>query len=205
MPANRPISQIFEIPETDGENKVVSIGEAVRLAIRPGMTFFLGDGTNAFVRELIRQYRGTAPDFHLVTAGLQDFGVDLIHCALIKKATYLIGPGGANDAANAPDVLVVINQSKDRFVEKVPYTTSPGKNVSTVVSDKGIFERGDDNELLLTGYFGPGNRETLITEIREACGWELKVSPNPRLIPPPDPQSLDILRALDPEGVFTLG
>jgi acyl CoA:acetate/3-ketoacid CoA transferase alpha subunit len=121
----------------------------------------------------------------------------------LANGKYLIGPGGANDAANAPDVLVVINQSRDRFVEKVPEITTPGKNVRTIVSDKGIFERADGSELILTGYFGPGNQEKLIAQIKDACGWALMVSPNPKLIPPPDHHSLSILKALDPEGVFT--
>jgi hypothetical protein len=121
----------------------------------------------------------------------------------LANGKYLIGPGGANDAANAPDVLVVINQSRDRFVEKVPDITSPGKNVRTIVSDRGIFERADGNEMILTGYFGPGNREECIAQIKDACGWALNVSPDPKLIPPPDPHTLNILRALDPEGAFT--
>ena len=57
----------------------------------------------------------------------------------ISETSYIIGSGGSNDASNANEVLVVIPQSKRRFVPKVPYITCPGDNMRVIVSDLGIF------------------------------------------------------------------
>ena len=69
------------------------------------------------------------------------------------EKTYLIGAGGSNDAANAREVVVVMNQSSSRLVEKVPYITCPGEKVATLITDRGVFEKLGEGELILTGYF----------------------------------------------------
>ena len=121
----------------------------------------------------------------------------------LPNGKFLIGSGGANDAVNARDVLVLVNQSKGRFVEKVPYVTCPGQTVKTVVSDKGIFEKNEEGEIILTGYFGPGSKADLIAQIKESCSWDLRISSDLAVFPPPDPHALKILRCLDPTGAFT--
>ena len=74
--------------------------------------------------------------------------------------TYLLGSGGANDAANASEVLIVAKQSKHRFVDHVSYITCPGRNVQTLVSDLGIFQKiGQAKELTLVACL-PDVKET---------------------------------------------
>ncbi|MBW1888546.1 MAG: hypothetical protein JRI52_09395 [Deltaproteobacteria bacterium] len=52
---------------------------------------------------------------------------------------FLMGSGGANDVASgARELLLCVNQDKGRYLEQVPYITSPGKNVRTVVSNMGV-------------------------------------------------------------------
>jgi hypothetical protein len=103
-------------------------------------------------------------------------------------------------------VIVVMNQTTARFVEKVPYITCPGLRVKTLVSDFGIFEKlGEDNELTLTGCFTNPGMPALndrIKVIQEKCGWALKVAPSVLDIPVPDHDELVVLRALDPKGYF---
>ncbi|MDY6853974.1 MAG: CoA-transferase [Thermodesulfobacteriota bacterium] len=100
-----------------------------------------------------------------------------INSTKVSDEFYLIGSGGSNDAANAREVVVVMNQSPTRLLEKVPYITCPGKKVSTLISDMGIFEKLDGEELILTGYFPTSNYEKDIKSIKESCGWNLKLSP----------------------------
>ena len=122
----------------------------------------------------------------------------------ISDTSYIIGSGGGNDASNANEVLVVIPQSARRFVPKVSYVTCPGDKMSAIVSDMGIFER-INGEFILTSYFpNPkiSDSQDIIKQIRENCGWELKISPQITETPPPSLEDLVILRAFDPEGYF---
>ena len=51
-----------------------------------------------------------------------------INSSRVSVTTYIGGAGGGNDIANgAKEVIVVTKQKKDRFLEKVPYVTCPGK------------------------------------------------------------------------------
>ena len=119
---------------------------------------------------------------------------------------YLIGSGGANDAANAPEVVIMCKQSRGRLVEKVSYITSVGKNVRVLISDKGIYEKtGDSDELILTGFFQNAEKTTpdeIIAGIKQSCGWDLKVSPTVSEITPPTENELLLLRMMDPAGYF---
>jgi acyl CoA:acetate/3-ketoacid CoA transferase alpha subunit len=127
-----------------------------------------------------------------------------INSSRVSVTTYIGGAGGGNDIANgAKEVIVVTKQKKDRFLEKVPYITCPGKNVSTLVSNMGIFEKNGD-EFELTGYFmnEETNKEIKIQRIADHCGWELKVSKRIEKVPEPTEEELTLLRCLDPEGVF---
>ena len=96
------------------------------------------------------------------------------------KDTFLIGSGGANDASNASEVLVIARQSKQRFVDRVSYVTCPGRNVQTLVSDMGVFRKtGGEKEFRLTACLphpmGMGLKEK-IRRVRENCDWNVKMA-----------------------------
>ena len=128
-----------------------------------------------------------------------------INSSKVSPTTYIGGAGGGNDIANgAREVIVVTKQKKDRFLEKVPYVTCPGKQVSTLISNLGIFEKNGP-EFELTAYFVKEdliNKEAIIKRIADHCGWELKVSDQLVEVPEPTVKELALLRSLDPEGVF---
>jgi len=121
---------------------------------------------------------------------------------------YLVGSGGGNDTASgACDVMITVEQNALRYVDKVSYITSPGDKVSTVVSQLGIYEkdRGKE-ELVLTGYFPfdlSKSEQDAIREIKEQCGWELKVHPQIQALPLPTQEDLKFLRCFDPQRFFT--
>ncbi len=130
-----------------------------------------------------------------------------INSTKIPGVTYLVGSGGANDiATNNRETVVVINSGKLRLVEKVPYITCPGKNVKTLVTDVGVFEKiGDKETLTLTAYIpSQANQKTegAIAEVREKVGWELDVAPNLKKTELPTKEELTLLRLFDPKRFF---
>lgn len=127
-----------------------------------------------------------------------------INSTLAADGSFLVGSGGANDiASTAREVAVVAAQRPGSFVERVPYVTSPGRAVRTVVSTLGRFEKRD-GELVLTGYAtaaGP-DREAIVREIRARCGWDLRVAEDLEALSPPGDEELALLRLFDPDRIF---
>ncbi len=128
-----------------------------------------------------------------------------INSTMVPPKRLITGSGGSNDVAAVSDeVLLVAPQSLFRFVKQVPYTTSPGARMKTLISTLGRFEKiGDDEEFTLTGVIDNGDSpEEMIRDIRTQCGWDLKVAPEPEMIPPPTGEELALLRLFDPQGFF---
>jgi acyl CoA:acetate/3-ketoacid CoA transferase beta subunit len=127
-----------------------------------------------------------------------------INSTLTSNGAHLVGSGGANDASNAAELMLVVTQSRQRFVDKVSYVTVPGSRVTTLISDLGIFERPTpDKEFVLTAYFPQlGVKEESIRHIKEQCGWELNVSPDVKQVPSPTQDELTLLRLLDAGGAL---
>ncbi|MBN1473450.1 MAG: hypothetical protein JW914_02440 [Syntrophaceae bacterium] len=120
---------------------------------------------------------------------------------------YLVGSGGANDVASgASETIVTLEQSKDRFLEQVDYITSPGVRVSTVVSQRGIFEKEiGRNELMLTGYVplrAGASEEESVRNIKEMCGWKLKIKDKLQVFSLPDEEEILFIRCFDPKRYF---
>lgn len=125
----------------------------------------------------------------------------------------LNGSGGANEiAVGAKKYIIMAQHEKKRFVEKVDYISSPGYlnggddrkkygfpggGPSAIITNLGIL-RPDPvtKEFILDGYFVFSS----IEEIIENTGWDLKVSPNVKMIPEPTAQELENLRAVDETG-----
>ena len=119
-----------------------------------------------------------------------------------SQGQFLVGSGGANDAANAREVLVILNQSKDRFPETLPYITCPGDRVTTVVSTMGIFKKPvDKGELHLAACLPDpalSSLEDAIKQVQDHCGWPLKLADKVEEISKPTPDELKLLRGLVP-------
>jgi acyl CoA:acetate/3-ketoacid CoA transferase alpha subunit/acyl CoA:acetate/3-ketoacid CoA transferase beta subunit len=114
---------------------------------------------------------------------------------------YLTGSGGANDAMNAQEVLLISAQAKERFLEKLPYLTCPGRKVRTLVSNLGIFERAEGGEFVLKECFpGESSLDDRVKSIKENCGWDLKVARHVAEVAPPTAEELTLLRVLDARG-----
>ena len=117
---------------------------------------------------------------------------------------FLVGSGGANDiASGAAEIIVIGQQSNKRLVNKLPYVTSIGERVSTLITDLGIYEKRD-GILTLTRYFehsGP-TAAAAVERIKAACEWNLSVDANVALAPGPSPEELFRIRLYDQRREF---
>jgi acyl CoA:acetate/3-ketoacid CoA transferase beta subunit len=124
-----------------------------------------------------------------------------INSTMVPGQRLLMGSGGANDVATcAGETVVAANQSRERFLDRVPYVTAPGDRVSAVVSQLGVYEK-EDGELVLTGVHDE-DVDVGVRIAREHCGWELRVAREVVRIDPPARQDLVALRLMDPRGWF---
>ncbi|MCA1831180.1 MAG: hypothetical protein LC750_00265 [Actinobacteria bacterium] len=124
-----------------------------------------------------------------------------VNSTLIPGETFLMGSGGANDVARcATETVLTVTQSRERFLDRVPYVTAPGDRVTTLVSTLGVYEK-DRRELVLTAVFGSDTDEA-VRECRERCGWDLRVARDVASVAPPTTEELRTLRLLDPKGWF---
>ena len=155
--------------------------------------------------------------YNLIVNGENQQSISIIGASQIDKfgnmnsgiegsRIVVAGPGGAADAYQACETLAVMNQSKTRFVDKVSYITSYGAKIKTLVSTLGVYEKlGDNEEFSLTGCL-PNPKflslEDKIRNIKQNCGWELKVSPGVTEVSPPTYEELMTLRIIDPDGIY---
>jgi acyl CoA:acetate/3-ketoacid CoA transferase alpha subunit/acyl CoA:acetate/3-ketoacid CoA transferase beta subunit len=123
-----------------------------------------------------------------------------------EDGRFLVGSGGANDVlSGADEVIVTVGHRPGRLVETVPYVTSPGHRVSTIVTDLCVLERDPAaGEFVLTTLL-PGAGPDLaagVAQARAATGWDLPVASEVHRAPSATPEELGVLRAFDPDGVF---
>ena len=129
--------------------------------------------------------------------------------------TMLPGSGGANDIATSAKRTIIIMRSTRRcFVEKVDYITSPGYldgpgcrekygmpggGPEIVISAEGTFRFDPETKEMYLATYHPG---VSVEEIREMVPWDLKVSSDVRETEPPTEEEIEILRLLDPSGMY---
>ncbi len=117
-----------------------------------------------------------------------------------SSGTFLVGSGGGNDAMNAREVIVALDQSKKRFVENLPYITGPGRQVATVISNMGIFRKpGPDAQLELAACLAtpePTSLDRRIKTIEANCGWPVALASHIEDVPAPTEDELKELRRL---------
>ena len=124
-----------------------------------------------------------------------------INSTLIPGETLLMGSGGANDVAScATESVLVVAQSKERFLDRVPYITAPGDRVTRLVSTLGVYDK-DQGEFVLTGVFD-SDTVAAARECKQRCGWDLRVARVVETLDPPTTEEVRTLRVFDPKGWF---
>ena len=134
----------------------------------------------------------------------------------LKPRTRLPGSGGASDVgSSAKRLIVILEQRRDRFPEKVDFVTTPGflqgldsrekaglrpSGPNVVVTTMGVFRFEEDSKEMYLDSYHPGVN---VGEIRDNVGWELKISPRLKETKPPTDTELRILREeVDPQGMY---
>ena len=120
---------------------------------------------------------------------------------------FLVGSGGANDINSASrEVVAITQQSLKRLVTTLPYITSPGRLVSTLVTDFGIFEKRN-GRFALTGIFPQDglSQFQIVEKIRAGCEWSFEVGETLHPEPVPTREELIRLRLFDPRNDFLNG
>jgi len=123
-----------------------------------------------------------------------------INSTKTSKGKFLVGSGGVNDALNSREAILCLDQSKERFVDRLAYLTGLGTAVTTVVSTMGIFRKArPQEELRLAACFPDPQGRSLkerVKEIRANCGWDLKTAAVVEEVPKPGHEELSLLRWL---------
>jgi acyl CoA:acetate/3-ketoacid CoA transferase alpha subunit len=130
-----------------------------------------------------------------------------INSTYASHGRFLVGSGGANDIVSASrDVVAVTQQSVKRLVTKLPYITSPGRLISTLVTDLGVFEKRDGRFALTSIFPGPGasDRQT-VEKVRAESEWSFEVASDLAVEPEPTSDELIRLRLFDPRYDFLNG
>ncbi|MEK9163322.1 MAG: CoA-transferase, partial [Chloroflexota bacterium] len=134
-----------------------------------------------------------------------------------KPKVRLPGSGGSAEiAAWANRTYIITPHQKRRFPERCDFITAAGflngraqreaKGVRgggpfAVVTDVGILEPNDQGELILAAL----HPNRTLDEARANTGWQLQVATQVNLTEPPSPEELNILRELDPQGIYLKG
>jgi len=127
-----------------------------------------------------------------------------INSTYAASGKFLVGSGGANDIASAAaEIIAITQQSKNRLVKELPYTTSCGHNVSTLITDLGVYKK-HDGRFVLTGYFAhQGESESeAVARIKSTCDWEIELSDDLKCEAAPARDDLLRIRLYDQRNEF---
>jgi glutaconate CoA-transferase subunit B len=127
-----------------------------------------------------------------------------------RPTVRLPGAGGAPEiASSAGEVLIILRQTGNTFVERLDFTTSvghgdggeyrtkiglAGKGPAAVISDLGILKPHRQTKELTLVSLHPG---VTIDQVRSMTGWNLKISESLQVTPAPNAEELTVLRELE--------
>jgi glutaconate CoA-transferase, subunit B len=129
--------------------------------------------------------------------------------------TRLPGAGGANDiACGAKRFIIMVTHEPKRFAEKVTYISSPGYleggdarsrhgfvggGPSAIITTLGVLRpEAGTHEFVLDGWFPFSSPD----EIKANTGWNLRISPEAKVIAEPTREELANLRKVDQTGAL---
>ncbi len=134
----------------------------------------------------------------------------VIGSSYASPAVRLPGAGGAPEiAASCTEVIIVVRQTRQRFVERVDFVTSlgygsggherrrlglRGGGPTAVITDLGVLEPDRDTRELILTHVHPG---VTAGDARAATGWDLKVASTLDTTAPPSDEELAVLRELE--------
>jgi acyl CoA:acetate/3-ketoacid CoA transferase beta subunit len=114
-----------------------------------------------------------------------------------------VGSGGANDVASRAEACVVVTLARpDRVVGEVGYVTSPGRNVVSVVTDRGILRRQGEDLVVAAVPCGAAPLADRVEGLRSELGWSPGVAAEVDELEAPAHDEVMALRRYDPERLF---
>jgi acyl CoA:acetate/3-ketoacid CoA transferase beta subunit len=132
-----------------------------------------------------------------------------------KPSVRLPGSGGGNDImSSAKRVVVIMTQEKRKMVKKLDYLTSPGfldgpgarekaglmgSGPSLVVTNLCQMDFDPQTKRLRLSSVHPG---VSVQQVLENTGFDLIVPKNVPTTEPPTCEELELLRAIDPTGIY---
>jgi acyl CoA:acetate/3-ketoacid CoA transferase beta subunit len=126
-----------------------------------------------------------------------------LNSTLVPGGTFLVGSGGANDVASRAEACVVVTLARpDRVVEDVGYVTSPGRNVVSVVTERGILRKQGEELVVAAVPGGPEPLEARVESLLAGLGFEAAVADDVAELDPPAKDEVLALRRYDPERLF---
>jgi glutaconate CoA-transferase subunit B len=130
-------------------------------------------------------------------------------------AVRLPGSGGGNDiASSCRKTIIVMSLSKDKFVRKVDYITSPGYlsgpgareaagllggGPAAVITDKCLMRFDPRTREMFLDALYPG---VSVEDIKNSVQWDLKVSSKVKNLEPPLEEQVRLMRSMDPAGII---
>jgi acyl CoA:acetate/3-ketoacid CoA transferase beta subunit len=116
----------------------------------------------------------------------------------------IVGSGGANDlASGAARCLVVMPLKPGRFVDELPFVTTPIRNHAGVATDLGLLSRDNNGDLIVSGVMcAAGDEQASLAAIAERCGREVRPAEKLARFDPPGGGELALLRNFDPQRVI---
>ena len=133
-----------------------------------------------------------------------------------RPQTRLPGSGGANDIAiSAKRTLIMMNQQKRRFLERVDFVTSPGYldgpgarekcgypggGPAVIISNMAVFRFDEETKEAYLDSVHPG---VTADDVRKEVSWDLKISPHLKTTAAPTGKEVEIIRILDSLKVYT--
>jgi glutaconate CoA-transferase, subunit B len=130
--------------------------------------------------------------------------------------------GGADIACLARRLAIILPHERHRLRERVDFVTSPGYGYPDASGPAGVswrerqgLPRGGPSALITTlavFTFETATGEALlqsyhpgssIAEVQEQTGWPLRLAPDCAETVPPSAEELNVIRASDPQGVWT--
>lgn len=132
-----------------------------------------------------------------------------------RPSVRVAGSGGANDIGSSVGrLLIMMRQEKRRFIERVDYVTIPGYleggdsrekagltggGPSAVITTMGIFRFDEETKEMVLYSVHPG---VTPERVRENLSWDLKLAPELSTTEPPTKEQVEIMRVLDPYGLY---
>jgi acyl CoA:acetate/3-ketoacid CoA transferase beta subunit len=133
-------------------------------------------------------------------------------------AKRLPGSGGANDiASSARSTVIMCLHRPERLVERVQYVTSPGflgggdereraglrpGGPRMIITDLAVFRFHPVTKRAFVASIHPGVDPATVVE---RAGFRIELAKDVPLTPPPDADTVTLLRGMDPTGVYLRG